>query len=59
MVNVDGKDLQEPRLSGGGDRVGSVVCVGPCIGAIGETTVREVVYDAFEGVLLRSHEYQT
>jgi hypothetical protein len=59
MIDIDGKDLQEPRLSSGGDCVGSVVRVGPCIGAIGETTVRKMVYDAFVRVLLRAHEDQT
>jgi hypothetical protein len=59
MIDIDGKDLQESRLSSGGDSVGSVVCVGPCIGAIRETTVRKVVYDAFVRVLLRAHEDQT
>lgn len=59
MVDIDRKDLQEPRLSSSGDCIGSVVRVGPCIGAIGETTVRKVVYDAFVGVLLRAHKDQT
>ncbi len=59
MIDIDGKDLQESRLSSGGDCIGSVVRVGPCIGAIGETTVRKVVYDAFVWVLLRAHENQT
>jgi hypothetical protein len=59
MIDIDRKDLQESRLSSGGDCVGSVVRVGPCIGAIGETTVRKVVYDALERVLLRTHEDQT
>jgi hypothetical protein len=58
MIDIDRKDLQESRLSSGGDCIGSVVRVGPCIGAIGETTVRKVVYDAFVGVLLRAHEHQ-
>ena len=59
MVDIDGKDLQEPRLSSGGDGIGSVVRVGPCIGPVGEPTVCKVVYDAFVGVLLRAHEDQT
>ncbi len=59
MIDIDGKDLQEPRFSSSGDCVGSVVRVGPSIGAIRETTVRKVVYDAFVGVLLRAHEDQT
>jgi len=59
VIDIDGKDLQESRLSSGGDCIGSVVRVGPCIGAIGETTVRKVVYDAFVWVLLRAHENQT
>jgi len=58
MIDIDRKDLQESRLSSGGDCIGSVVRVGPCIGAIGETTVRKVVYYAFVGVLLRAHEDQ-
>ena len=50
---------QLTRLSSGGDCIGSMVRVGPCIGTIGETTVRKVIYDAFVGVLLRAHEDQT
>jgi hypothetical protein len=52
MVHINGKDLQESRLASGGDCVSSVIRVGPRIGAIGETTVRKVVYDALVGVLL-------
>lgn len=59
MINIDRKDLQESRLSSGGDCIGSVVRVGPRISAIGETTVRKVVYDALVGVLLRAHKDQT
>ncbi len=59
MIDIDGKDLQKSRLSSGGDCIGSVVRVRPCVGAIGETSVREVVYDTFVGVLLRAHENQT
>ncbi len=59
MIDIDGKDLQEPRFSSGGDCVGSVVRGGPCIGAIRETTVHKVVYDPFVGVLLRAYEDQT
>jgi hypothetical protein len=59
MIDVDGKDLQESRLSSGGDCIGSVVRVGPCIGTVGETAIRKVIYDAFVRVLLRAHEDQT
>jgi hypothetical protein len=59
MVDINGKDLQEPRFSSGGDCVGSVVRGGPCIGATRETTVRKLVYDPFVGVLLRAHKDQT
>ena len=59
MIDIDGKDLQESRLSSGGDCVGSVVGVGPCIGAIREAAVRKVIYDALVRVLLRAHEDQT
>ncbi len=59
MIDIDGKDLQEPRFSSGGDCVGSVVRGGPCMSAIRETTVRKFVYDPFVGVLLRAHKDQT
>ena len=58
MIDIDGKDLQESRLSSGGDCIGSVVRVSPCVGTIGETTVRKVIYDPLVGVLLRAHEDQ-
>ena len=59
MIDIYRKDLQESRLSSGGDCIGSVIRVGPGIGTIGETTVCKVVYDAFVRVLLRAHEDKT
>ena len=59
MIDIDGKNLQESRLSGGGDCVGSVVGAGLCISAIRETAVRKAIYDALVRVLLRAHEDQT
>jgi hypothetical protein len=56
MVDIDGKDLQEPSLSSGGDGVCSVVRIRPRISAIGKATVREVVYDPLVRVLFRAHK---
>ena len=58
MVYVDGKNLQETSLSGGGDGVCGVVRVGPRIGPMRKATIRKVVYYALVRVLLGAHKDQ-
>lgn len=58
MVDIDRQNLQETSFTGGRDGIRRMVSVGPRIGAVRETTVGEVVNDAFVRVLLGTHEYQ-
>ena len=58
MVDIDGEDLQETRLSCGGDGVRGVVRVGPRIGPMRKSAVRKVIYYALVRVLLGTHKDQ-
>lgn len=57
MVDIDGQNLQEASFTGGGDGIGRMVGISPCVGAVGEAAVGEMVDDAFVGVLLGAHKH--
>jgi hypothetical protein len=59
MIDIYREDLQKSGLSCGRDGVGRVVRVSPCIGTIGETTIRKVVYYALVRVIFGTHEDET
>lgn len=52
MIDEDRQYLKEALFSGGGNRIGSVICVGPGVGTVGEAPICEVIDDTLVGVLL-------
>ena len=59
MIDIYREDLQKPGLSCSRNGVRRVVRVSPCVGTVGETTIRKVVYYALVRVLFGTHEDET
>jgi hypothetical protein len=57
VVDVDGQKLKKALLSCSRNRVGGVVRIRPCIRAVGEPAIREMVDDALVRVLLRAEKH--